>query len=58
MVEKIEKNNKFYFACSVCGFVYDKEEIAKSCENWCSTHKTCSLQITKHALYKNKYDIK
>lgn len=41
--------NKIY-KCSVCGLEYLKEKWAKECEKWCREHKSCNLEITRHAL--------
>lgn len=51
MVGKIEKKGKNYFTCEICGFGYTSKEIAQECENWCSTHKSCNLKITRNAVY-------
>ncbi|MEM5805222.1 MAG: hypothetical protein QW156_03660 [Candidatus Aenigmatarchaeota archaeon] len=58
MVEEIKGKNKKYYACEVCGFVYDNKQIAEKCEDWCSKHNTCSLEITRFALYRSRQDIK
>jgi len=34
-----------------CGFGYEDEETAKECEEWCSFHKSCNLEIMKKAVY-------
>jgi hypothetical protein len=57
IVEEIEKNDKKYYTCGICGFVYGEEKNAKDCEEWCSKHSTCSLEITKNALFRSKEDI-
>jgi len=42
--------NKKYYQCEECDFIYKKEELAKRCEEFCKAHKSCSLEITKHAV--------
>ena len=55
-MEEIEQNDKEYFVCSVCKFAYDKKETAQQCEDWCTAHGACSLEITKNGIgiLKNK----
>ncbi len=50
MVKEIVKNNKKYYSCNLCKLVYKNIDIAKKCEEWCSIHGACSLEITKHAV--------
>jgi len=47
--EIINKNNK-YFQCKACNFYYEDKEIAKKCEDFCNKYKSCSIEITKHAI--------
>jgi hypothetical protein len=42
---------KVYY-CSVCGYGYANEALAKECEEYCTTHNSCSLQITAKAIRK------
>ena len=48
MIKKL--NGKKYYMCPVCEFYYKTEELAQKCEDFCKTHKSCSLEITKHAI--------
>lgn len=50
MVKAITKNNKKYFICEECNFAYLDKKTANECEQWCRTHHSCSLEITKHAI--------
>ena len=50
MVKEIGKNDKEYYKCGSCGFLYKGEEIAEKCQAWCDEHQSCSLEITKHAV--------
>ncbi len=50
MVKQIKKKNIAYYDCEECGFAYETRELAQKCEDWCSEHHSCSLEITKHAI--------
>ncbi len=50
MVKEIEEKSKKYFVCEICGFGYNEKNTAQKCQNWCSKHKSCNLQITKNAV--------
>ena len=41
------KNN---YQCKKCNFYYKEKTLAKQCEEYCKSHKACSLEITKHAV--------
>jgi len=51
MVKKIKKNGKEIFICEVCRLGYENKENAEACQNFCSTHNACSLEITSKAIY-------
>ena len=40
--------NKLY-RCKKCNFYYKDKNLAKRCYEYCKKHKSCSLEITKHA---------
>ncbi len=50
MVKIIEKNNKSLCQCEECGLLYTDQETAERCETWCAEHKSCNLDIIKHAV--------
>lgn len=50
MVKEEVKKGKTYFRCEDCGFFYETRELAQKCQNFCEEHKSCSLEITKHAI--------
>ena len=50
MAKQIEKNNKKYFQCEICGFFYKDKKLAQKCENWCEKYKSCNMEIAKHAV--------
>jgi len=49
----MKKNNsktiKIY-KCPECGIEYYEKEWAEKCETWCKEHKTCNVEIIKHAV--------
>ncbi len=47
--EKFVKGKKYY-VCDACKYAYKFEEVAKDCELWCTQHKSCNENITKHAV--------
>lgn len=47
--ESINQLKKTY-RCPECGFEYKEKKWAKKCEAWCREHKSCNLEITKHAV--------
>ncbi|MEE9526012.1 MAG: hypothetical protein V3V78_05395 [Candidatus Woesearchaeota archaeon] len=50
MVKAKTKENKTYYLCEECNFVYKEEDLAKKCEAYCREHHQCSLEITKQAV--------
>lgn len=44
------KKKEGLFACEECGFYYNNKNWAQKCEEWCRKYKSCSLEITKHAV--------
>jgi len=50
MVKEIQKNNTTYYICEICDFAYKEREWAEKCEAFCKQYKSCSLEITKHAV--------
>ncbi len=48
---KEEERQKVYY-CSVCGYGYANEALANECEEYCTTHNSCSLQIIAKAIRK------
>ena len=41
---------KSLYQCKQCKFYYNNKELAKKCYEYCKTHKSCSLEITKYAV--------
>lgn len=50
MVKLIQKENKNYYQCEECQNIYESEELAKKCEEWCKEYKSCNLEIVKYAV--------
>lgn len=50
MVKEVRKNDKTLYACEECGFAYEQEEWAQKCQEWCSEHQSCNLEITEHSV--------
>ncbi|QOJ79030.1 hypothetical protein IG193_00755 [Infirmifilum lucidum] len=38
------------WVCEYCGLKYESRELAESCEAWCRRHRSCNLEIAKHAV--------
>jgi hypothetical protein len=51
MVSEREHEGKKVFVCDICGFGYSDRSKAQSCEDYCAKHKSCSIEITKDAVY-------
>jgi hypothetical protein len=45
MVKKIGS----FWICEECGLKYEDRIWAEKCEDWCRKHKSCNLEIIKHA---------
>lgn len=50
MVKEIEKEGRKYYQCAICGIYYETREWAQKCEEFCRKNKSCSVEITKHAV--------
>jgi len=56
MVKVIKKGGAEYYKCEECGLFYADKETAKRCQSWCSEHKSCNLDIIKHAIKDGDID--
>ena len=52
MVSSKSWNGKTVFTCDECGFKYADIKIAKECEKFCKTHKSCNPKLTALAIAK------
>jgi len=50
IVKEVEKEGKKYYVCTACNFAYIEKEWAEKCQAFCEENKSCSLEITKHAV--------
>ncbi len=41
---------KNIYRCSECGFGYNDKAMAERCQAWCKEHKSCNLEIIRHAV--------
>lgn len=39
------------FLCDECGLGYASEAVARRCEAYCKEHQSCSIEITRDAVY-------
>jgi hypothetical protein len=51
MVSEKQHEGERIYLCDVCGFGYRKKEQAESCEEFCTRTNSCSIAITKDAVY-------
>ncbi|RDE17534.1 MAG: hypothetical protein C4K49_02390 [Candidatus Thorarchaeota archaeon] len=45
------------YECQQCHLLYHDEHWAKKCEEWCIKHRSCNLEITKHAVKDSKLSL-
>lgn len=50
MVKILIQDDKKFYQCEECGFLYEDREWADKCEGWCKKHKSCNLNITSHGI--------
>ncbi len=50
MVRESRYDGRPLYTCEECGLGYDDRAMAEECEGYCSTHQSCSLKITRHAV--------
>ncbi len=51
MVKEVKLDSKTVFLCEECGLGYEDRDTAQRCEDWCRRTRSCSLKITKKAVY-------
>jgi hypothetical protein len=51
MVKEKKVDSQTLFFCERCGLGYVEREDAEKCEQWCKKTGTCSLEITRKAVY-------
>jgi ribosomal protein L37AE/L43A len=50
MKKTVSQEGKNIWQCEACGLHYREEAQAKRCEEWCTMHASCNLDITCHAV--------
>jgi rubrerythrin len=55
MVSEKQHEGGHLYICDVCGFGYRKKEQASNCEEFCASTNSCSIAITKDAIYFPKH---
>ncbi len=50
MVRETIRDKEKLYQCEECKFKYLEKKWAKKCEQWCKKHKSCNLEIVKHAI--------
>lgn len=50
MIKEVIKGDKTYYQCDLCKFYYETKELAQKCDKFCEKYKSCSIEITKHAV--------
>ncbi|MBI4019734.1 MAG: hypothetical protein HY367_00250 [Candidatus Aenigmarchaeota archaeon] len=38
------------YKCPECGLSYREKSLAEKCRAWCAKHRSCNLEIIKHAV--------
>lgn len=56
MVNVIQHENKKLYQCEECGLKYEDKKIAEKCQAWCREHKSCNLDLIKHAVKDSPED--
>lgn len=50
MVRVLGRDKETVYECGECRLLYRDKEWAEKCQAWCVEHKSCNLEIIKHAL--------
>lgn len=50
MVSETRRDGEILYACDICGFLYREKPWAQKCQEYCSAHSACSLEIASHAV--------
>lgn len=52
MVFQKQWNGKTIYICEECKLGFDDKKVAKDCEDFCLKYRSCSIDITKKAIYR------
>jgi len=58
MVRETCKNGEKLYICEVCGFIHRERMWAEKCQDFCTKHNACSLEITSHVVDTGPYEVK
>lgn len=47
---KKDKKVEELYKCPECNLKYKEREWAEKCQAWCKQHKSCNVEIIKHAV--------
>ncbi len=50
MVRAVQNKKGVLFVCEACGLLYKEKAWALKCEDFCTKHHACSLEITRYAV--------
>lgn len=50
MVKEAMYKGEKVFVCELCDFKYREKKWAKACEDWEKVHKSCNVNVIKHAV--------
>jgi len=54
MVRVTRRKGEPLYACDICGLVYKEMSWVEKCEEYCTKHGACSLEITSHAVQRKR----
>lgn len=52
LVREFKVRGRIVYQCELCDIGYSDPETADRCEEYCNAHDSCSLEITKKAVFK------
>lgn len=55
-MKEFKNKDETIYQCEFCDMGYADPNTAERCEEHCSTHDSCSLDITRKAIYKPPVD--
>jgi hypothetical protein len=53
LLEWRERRKRKAYQCSVCKLEFADPKLARQCEQWCSTHNSCNLEIGRQAINRS-----
>ncbi|NWF94633.1 MAG: hypothetical protein HXY34_00650 [Candidatus Thorarchaeota archaeon] len=53
----VAKMVRTVYLCEECGLMYSEKKWADACEEWCRVHKSCNIEITKHAVNRPRLSV-